>query len=100
MVWWQIIISLDLLTGKLVNGCRKYVCNSHGRLEFKTSWKGWIGQWLPFEKGVVVYHPRAGAVYFKWVWARMVKTCFIRNQLPMTNGWWFAQPPTAKDHLE
>ena len=30
---------LDDASGNPVSGCRKYVCDSHGGLEFKTSWK-------------------------------------------------------------
>ena len=49
----------------------EYVVNSDGRLEFKINWKGWIGQWWPFEKGL----------------------------LPINNPLLFAQPPTATDQI-
>ena len=67
--YWQIIISFDLLTGNPVSGCRIYVFDRFPKwkIKSKTNWKGWIGQWWHIEKGVSVYHPWVGAVYFKWV---------------------------------
>jgi hypothetical protein len=76
--WWQLLISIELYTGALTTGCRKYSPRRSG-------WHGWTG-WWHIVKGVgwplvCAWHPSIGKVTFDLRRMKIVRTAYSQWML-------------------